>query len=157
MRRLKLFSPVKVSSIKYPAGTSSIVGKAPIPIDIGISFTLREGHDCPLAAPCPFPSAGLIATTLCCAYLFILSRLQSHDDISFTRSESKYINSRTRAKRANSFNERCRWIPCSLCTSTIRCLIARKRNRGYTYITSELAIIQVALEYNHLARLQIVK
>lgn len=55
-------------------------------IPLSILFALRQAHNRPLAAPCPFPGARVTASTLKSSQLLIFSSGKINNDVGFAGS-----------------------------------------------------------------------
>lgn len=132
----------------------------------------RKGHHGPSATPRPFPGAAVRAPTLHGPQSLVVAWLQTHHDVSLARAEGQDVDPRPRPQRADGLCEWRRGVPSSLNRVSILFWVSHvhpirgdiKREKrgegegeGATYIVGQLTVVQVALEHDELARLEVIQ
>lgn len=113
-------------------------------------MTLRQVHNSPLSVPRPLSSTRITAAALKLPQLLILTLWKTNDNISLARSQRQDVDARRGTHGSESLDEWCSSGPGSLSQVSFD-----SNKMVVTYISGELAVIQITLEDDKLGLLEL--
>lgn len=119
--------------------------------------TLGKGHDSPLAVPAPFAGTRVAAAVGRGLELLVLAFGQTDDHIGLDGAQRHDVGARGRTHGAESLGVRCGRVPPSLHPLAIYLFSILLFSSTCTYITSQLAVVEIALEDDELRLLEVVQ